>query len=120
MVSYGTLSRLADAVGCSEPTARKALRFEENTLNADEHALANKIRYNAITHFGGIDTGAADVKVVENVWTWDYANGARLAINFKTGFVSLTFAGRVIDAADSIPTAQIYNWQLKAENLKAA
>lgn len=120
MVSYGTLSRLADAVGCSEPTARKALRFEENTLNADEHALANKIRYNAVTHFGGIDTGAADVKVVGDVWAWDYSNGARLAINFKTGFVSLTFAGRVIDAADSIPTAQIYNWQLKAENLKAA
>ena len=118
MVSYGTLSRLADAVGCSEPTARKALRFEENTLNADEHALANKIRYNAVKNFGGVDTGVADVKVVENVWTWDYPNGARLAINFKSGAVSITFNGRVTDCADSIPTSDIYDWQLKAENLK--
>ena len=118
MVSYGTLSRLADAVGCSEPTARKALRFEENTLNADEHALANKIRYNAVKNFGGVDTGAADVKVVENVWAWDYPNGARLAINFKTGFVTITFKGEVIDSAENIPTSSIYDWQLKAENLK--
>jgi len=118
MVSYGTLSRLADAVGCSEPTARKALRFEENTLNADEHALANKIRYTAVKNFGGVDTGAADVKVVENVWAWDYPNGARLAINFKSGFVTITFNGRVTDSADSIPTNSIYDWQLKAGNLK--
>lgn len=118
MVSYGTLSKLADAVGCSEPTARKALRFEENTLNADEHALANKIRYTAVKNFGGVDTGAADAKVSGDVWCWDYPNGARLAINIKSGFVTITFNGKVIDCADNIPTSSIYDWQLKAENLK--
>ena len=62
MVSYGTLSRLAYAVVCSEPTARKALRFEENTLNADERALANKIRYTAVKSFGGVDAFPLCVK----------------------------------------------------------
>ena len=116
---HGAINRLAEAVGASLPTVRKALRYQEGDAY-DETTLARKIRWNAITHFGGIDSGAADVKVVEDVWTWDYANGARLAINFKTGLVTITFDGRVIDTADSIPTAQIYNWQLKAENLKAA
>ena len=118
IVPYGALARLADAVGCSEPTARKALRYEENTSNADEHALANKIRYNAVRNFGGVDSGAADAVVRGDVWTWDYPNGARLAINFKSGFVTITFNGRVTDSADSIPTNSIYDWQLKAGNLK--
>ena len=115
---FGASQKLGEALSVSQPTARKALRFEENTLNADEHALANKIRYTAVKNFGGVDTGAADVKVVENVWAWDYPNGARLAINFKTGFVTITFNGKVIDCADNIPTSSIYDWQLKAENLK--
>ena len=115
---FGASQKLGEALSVSQPTVRKALRFEENTLNADEHALANKIRYNAVKNFGGVDTGAADVKVVENVWAWDYPNGARLAINFKTGFVTITFKGEVIDCADNIPTSSIYDWQLKAENIK--
>ena len=118
ILPFGAAQRLAEALGVSQPTARKALRFEENTLNADEHALANKIRYNAVKHFGGVDTGAADAKVSGDVWCWDYPNGARLAINIKTGFVTITFKGKVIDCADNIPTSSIYDWQLKAENLK--
>ena len=117
---FGASQKLGEALSVSQPTVRKALKFEENSGNADEHALANKIRYNAVAHFGGVDSGAADAMVCGDVWAWDYKNGARLAINFKTGFVTITFCGRVIDAADSIPTAKIYDWQLKAENLKAA
>ena len=115
---FGASQKLGEALSVSQPTVRKALRFEENTLNADEHALANKIRYNAVKNFGGVDTGAADVKVVENVWAWDYPNGARLAINIKSGFVTITLKGKVIDSAENIPTSSIYDWQLKAENLK--
>ena len=115
---FGASQKLGEALSVSQPTMRKALRFEENTLNADEHALANKIRYTAVKHFGGVDTGAADAKVSGDVWCWDYPNGARLAINIKTGFVTITFKGKVIDTADNIPTSSIYDWQLKAENLK--
>ena len=115
---FGASQKLGEALSVSQPTVRKALRFEENTLNADEHALANKIRYNAVKNFGGVDTGAADAKVSGDVWCWDYPNGARLAINFKTGFVTITFKGKVIDCADNIPTSSIYDWQLKAENIK--
>ena len=115
---FGASQKLGEALSVSQPTMRKALRFEENTLNADEHALANKIRYTAVKHFGGVDTGAADAKVSGDVWCWDYPNGARLAINIKSGFVTITFKGKVIDTADNIPTSSIYDWQLKAENLK--
>ena len=118
ILPFGAAQRLAEVLGVSQPTMRKALKFEENTLNADEHALANKIRYNAVKHFGGVDTGAADAKVSGDVWCWDYPNGARLAINIKSGFVTITFKGKVIDTADNIPTSSIYDWQLKAENLK--
>ena len=118
ILPFGAAQRLAEVLGVSQPTMRKALKFEENTLNADEHALANKIRYNAVKHFGGVDTGAADAKVSGDVWCWDYPNGARLAINIKSGFVTITFKGKVIDCADNIPTSSIYDWQLKAENLK--
>ena len=118
ILPFGAAQRLAEVLGVSQPTLRKALRFEENTLNADEHALANKIRYTAVKHFGGVDTGAADAKVSGDVWCWDYPNGARLAINIKSGFVTITFKGKVIDCADNIPTSSIYDWQLKAENLK--
>ena len=115
---FGASQKLGEALSVSQPTMRKALRFEENTLNADEHALANKIRYTAVKHFGGVDTGAADAKVSGDVWCWDYPNGARLAINIKSGLVTITFKGKVIDTADNIPTSSIYDWQLKAENLK--
>lgn len=117
ILPFGAAQKLAVALGVSQPTIRKALKFEESN-NADEVSLAHKIRYNAVKNFGGVDTGAADVKVSGNVWNWDYDNGARLAINFKSGFVSLTFAGRMVDSAESISTSDIYDWQLKAENLK--
>lgn len=118
ILPFGAAGRLAEALSVSQPTIRKALRFEENTHNPDEVSLARKIRYNAVKNFGGVDTGAADVKVSGDVWNWDYENGARLAINFKSGFVSLSFAGRMVDSAESISTSDIYDWQLKAENLK--
>lgn len=116
---HGALARLCEVLKVSEPTARKALRFLENTENADEYSLARKIRYNAVKNFSGIDTGAADVKITGEVWSWDYPNGARLAINMRNGFVTLTFNGRIIESADSITTSEIYNWQVKAENLRA-
>jgi len=115
---FGASQKLGEALSVSQPTVRKALKFEENSSNPDEVSLARKIRYNAVKNFGGVDTGAADVKVVENVWAWDYTNGARLAINIKSGFVTITFKEKVIDCADNIPTSSIYDWQLKAENLK--
>ena len=116
---HGALARLCEVLKVSEPTARKALRFLENQDNAEEYSLARKIRYNAVTHFSGIDTGAADVKITGDVWYWDYPNGARLAINMRNGLVTLTFSGRLIETADSITTREIYDWQLKAENLRA-
>lgn len=116
---HGALARLCEVLKVSEPTARKALRFLENTENADEYSLARKIRYNAVKNFSGIDTGAADVKITGEVWSWDYPNGARLAINMRNGLVTLTFSGRLIETADSITTREIYDWQLKAENLRA-
>lgn len=116
---HGALARLCEVLKVSEPTARKALRYLENTGNADEYSLARKIRYNAVKNFGGIDTGAADVQITGEVWSWDYPNGARLAINMRNGLVTLTFSGRLIESADSITTREIYDWQLKAENLRA-
>lgn len=115
---FGASQKLGEALSVSQPTVRKALKFEENSSNPDEHALANKIRYTAVKNFGGVDTGAADAKVSGDVWCWDYPNGARLAINIKSGFVTITFNGKVIDCAENIPTSSIYDWQLKAENLK--
>lgn len=114
---HGALARLCEVLKVSEPTARKALRFLENTGNPDEYSLARKIRFTAVKNFSGVDTGAADVKISGDVWAWDYPNGARLAINFRSGFVTITFHGKVTDTAESIKTADIYNWQCKAENL---
>jgi hypothetical protein len=37
----------------------------------------------------------------------------------RNGLVTLTFDGRLIESADSILTKEIYDWQLKAENLRA-
>ena len=114
---YGAATKLGEALDVSQPTLRKALKFEENTENPDEVSLARKIRFTAVKNFSGVDTGAADVKIAGDVWAWDYPNGARLAINFRSGFVTITFHGKVTDTAESIKTADIYNWQCKAENL---
>ena len=116
---YGASQKLGEVLNVSQPTIRKALKFEENSDNADEQSLARKIRYNAVKNFGGVDTGSADVKVSGDIWAWDYDNGAHLAINFKSGSVTLTFNGRITDCAESSPTSEIYDWQLKAENLRA-
>lgn len=119
LMPHGAINKLAVMLKVSLPTIRKALRYAENSDNTEEYSLARKIRYNAVTHLGGIDTGAADVKITGEVWSWDYPNGARLAINMRNGLVTLTFSGRLIETADSITTREIYDWQLKAENLRA-
>ncbi|MBR4678739.1 MAG: hypothetical protein IKO99_12130 [Bacteroidales bacterium] len=119
LMPHGAINKLAERLDVSLPTIRKALRYGENSDNPDEYSLARKIRYNAVKNFGGIDTGAADVKITGEVWSWDYPNGARLAINMRNGLVTLTFSGRLIETADSITTREIYDWQLKAENLRA-
>lgn len=118
MLPHGALAKLTSALKVSEPTARKALRFQEG-CNPDEMTLARKIRYNAVRQFGGLDTGAANMEKKGDICFWDYPNGARLAINIRSGFVTITYEGKVIDTADSITTKEIYDWQLKAENLRA-
>ena len=119
---HGVSLKIGLAVGgkdhpVSQPTIRKALRFEENTGCAEEVSLARKIRYVAVKHFGGMDTGAADMEVENNIGLFRYANGARLTLNFRTGEATISREGKVIDRTDKILLSAIPDWKLKAENL---
>lgn len=117
LMPHGATAKLGDALGVSQPTVRKALRYEENQYNSEEVSLARKIRYAAVKNFGGMDTGEPDMQTTEDGSFWEFENGARLTLNFRTGEATISREGKVIDRTDKILLSAIPDWKLKAENL---
>lgn len=114
---HGATAKLGDALGVSQPTVRKALRYEENQYNSEEVSLARKIRYAAVKNFGGMYTGEPDMQTTEDGSFWEFENGAVLTLDFNTGEAKITKNGKVIDRTDKILLSAIPDWKLKAENL---
>lgn len=122
LLPHGAAKRLGEALGVTQPTIRKALRFEESICNAEEASLARKIRYAAMRNFGGMDSGEPDMETAYGedgleVARWRYGNGAVLTLNLRTGEAKIERDGRTIDQADSIETRTIVDWKIKAENI---
>lgn len=117
LLPHKALAKMLETFNWSRPTVRKALRFEEG-CDSDEMALARKIRYVAQSQFGGIDSGAPDPEIKNNIYCWKYQNGAILTINFNTGFATMLFDGRLIESREDLQLSDVLNWQIKAENLR--